>query len=826
MKRTAKAIIVIALSLAVLSGGFFMYQELKPPKHITEKAALPGGAAWTATPYMTETGKEIPGLEEAVKDKLYWLETTQPMPATITVDEAARTLVFENGAMRRVLHLPTDAEPFVFTQSLKNTYINQELLDGTIAPEAIIGLYDKGYREIYSKQEILLEPEYFYVGGSGEPSQTFQLTSYEIIEGCEKPFEWTPHPVYGDPAAGEWPPRGMRAELYFAASPEMPAQYQGVNLKIIYELYDNLAAMKKRVEITNETDHVITVGRLAAEILHTKKDTAELLSLETSYTGGNEGTIPFNSPLPCGCANEAEDSPLHALKNISHACYEAGPAYQLEPRQRFAAFDCYELLHSTFWFELRAREQLGMYRKLFPWITDNPLTFHATLPLSREVIDHAANAGFEMVIQSFSVAEDRSQEMMATDQVALDYYKELIAYAHSKGVAIGIYQAQYLLDQYKTSAAYGKNGIGQWNTWCLASAAFDDYFEKFIRFVEYTGIDCVEIDGPYPNCYCDNGELHQGTEHSQHAVHYGYFDSQVKQWENATRLLCKTLRDLGVYIKVPAWYYMNGGNKCGIGYEEIAWSQPRQEQLIYARQIIHNGSYARTMAMSWTHVPFAEYHGGGSKAAFFPFKKNPEDYNWVAAQCLGNGLTSDFRGTALYDEATEGILQTWTAFYKQHRAIVNADLVHVRQAQFRKGETGTRTNGIDVLFHADANTPGEKGLLWVYNQTDEIRTAAIEVPMYYTGLTDLPYPQVPVYGSLGKDVHTYGEYPPNYDWLPQSSGGEYRLPDITGESRGQAVFVDADGNRQTHAIDSNGNVLLEITLQPMQFTWLVLEAAE
>lgn len=816
---------LIPVVCAVLIGAIILSivnrQGQSQPVVVQSKSPAISSAAWTATPYMDERGKVIEGLESAVQGKKNWIETTQPMPAVITVDEGSGTITLTNGAITRVLHFAGKGETGFYTSSYRNEYTQKELSGTAMLPEAMLGLYDKPYREIYSGEEILFQPVYYYVGGTNGDS-TFLLDNWQVYDTCEVPFAWRPNTQYGDPAASIWPPKGKRLEVLFKAPEDFPAAYQGLEIKLIYELYDNLAAMKKRVEITNKGDTTVTVGRLATEILGNSDNMQQLMMLETSYSGGNESTIPFNTPLPCACGEQQEDSPMKALAGTVHACYELGPAYQLDGGKdmTFSAFDTYELVYSTYWFEQRALERLGMYRRLFPWITDNPLTFHSTEKLTKKLIHHAAEAGFELIIQSFSV-KDASANMLTTNQKVLDSYKELVDYAHSKNISIGIYQAQYQLDQYKTSPEYSANGKGTWGTWCLASAGFDDYYDKFLHFVSYTGLDCVEIDGPYPNCVCDNGEKHQGTEHAKHAVHYGYYDSQVKQWENATRLLCASLKNLGVYIQVPAWYYMNGGNKCGIGYEEIAWSESRQEQLIYGRQIMYNASYARTMSMSWTHVPFKTYHGGGKAAAFYPFRKNKADYNWIMAQNLGNGVTGVFRGKRLYDSDTLKTAQKWVNFYKEHRAIINGDMVHISQAAYIEGNKG-RTQSFDTLFHVNP-AGAERGLLWVYNQSDSIMTGEITVPMYYTGLTNLNYPQVPVPGSLGKDVYHYGEYPPNYDWLP-SQQADYRLPEaVNGRTSGKTIVIDEAGNEKTYSIDSNGNLHIIVTLQPMSFTYFIMK---
>lgn len=810
-------------------------------------------------------------------EKLDWTSTTKNMPAKIEVNGSS--LIMSNGSISRKFNIPKIGGTDFYTFSYKNTYIDKELLSKEIVPDTYLGLYDKSYNKIYSGTNILLEPDYYFIGGIAEENSkwmknidieeksieahttntassaldithkstqtnTFVFDGYQIFDTCEKPFEWEPRSKpYSDPVAFDWPPKGKRIEFTFSAPNTFPIAYQGIKIKLIYEIYDNLAAMKKRIIFTQENDNTITLGRLAPEVLNGNKNMDNLLYIETSYTGGHEGTIPFDSGLNCECNKEATNSSFKELENMHHTCYDIGPAYQLPDnlgRKEFSSFEIYELVHSTYWFEQQSRERLGMYRKLFPWITDSPLTFHNTNSLTKDTIDMVAGAGFEMIIQSYdSSTVNETESMLTRNTTILNKYRDLVDYAKSKGIDIGIYQAQYQLDDYKKDPTYGANGIGRWGTWCLASAAFDDYWDNFKYFLEYTGINCVEIDGTYPSCLCDNGEKHINENletdpansssitiknPSKYAVHNGYFDSKVKQWENVIRMMNTEFRNSGIYIKVPAWYYVNGGNKAGIGYEEIAWSQPRKEQLLYARQLIYNASYVRTMSMSWSHIPFKNYQGGGAEAAFYPFKDNKEDYNWVLAQNMGNGITSDFRGTQLYDDETKEIMQKWVSMFKKYRGIINADFVHTKQASYGEDiEPVDRSRGLamDTLFHADPNNNGEKGLIWIYNQTDEERTEVITIPMYYTGLTNLKYPPASQPGSTGKDVHAYGQWPPNYSWLPEHKD-DYVLPKITGTSSGNAIFL-AEGIKAIRkSIDSNGNVELEVTLPPMRFTYYTI----
>lgn len=822
------AVIVITVPCAVL---------LQPILTVEDTMLEPTDPnAFVATGNTDAYGNVIENLQEAVNGKEYWLASEQQYKAEISAD--ASNVVMDNGIIRRVFHLPVKGDSYFYTSEFKNTYIEKDLIN-SIMPECVLGLYDKAYDDIYlpktdlsstdsDRELIRYAPDDAFVGGKN-CGNTFHLTSYEIFETCEARFTYRPDAVWSDPAAGEYPSKGKRVEFVFRAvagegcDAEFAQKYADLEIRLVYEIYDNVPVIKKCVQFYNEGEKTVTIGRLLLEVLETSDAGDDLLEIETSYVCGDDTTVSFNSSLPCECAKDPDDSASFYYQKYVHSCYDLGPAYQLDKNDTFETFDTYEYVYSTYWFEQQSKERLAIYRILFPWIMDNPLTFHSTQKLTRQVIDHVAEAGFEMVIQSFGV-QDNTEFMMTRDHAVLDEWKSLVAYAHSKGVGIGIYQWQYKLDQYKTAASYGKNDMGQWGTWCIASTAFEDYYRDFIHFLEYTGVDCVEIDGPYPNCACNNGEEHQDTSHSSHSLHNGYFDSKVKQWENGVRTLTAKLRELGVYVKTPAWYYMSGSNKCGIGYEEIAWSQPRKEQMIYGRQILHNGSYVRTAAMSWTFMPLDVYHGGGLAASYSPYVFNQFDYDWGMGQNLGNGLTSDIRGKNLYDSSTLKTIQKWTSFFKQHRSVVNADIVHIKQASVKSERNRSEASGIDAIFHTNARLKEEKGLLWVYNQTKERRICTLTVPLFYTGLTDFNFPTPPVFGSTGKGVKVYGEYPPNYSWLPTGMP-EYRLPQVTDRISGRVSVTDEKGNTVVYSIDSNGNVTLHFTMEPMTYTHFLFKAA-
>ena len=69
-------------------------------------------------------------------------------------------------------------------------------------------------------------------------------------------------------------------------------------------------------------------------------------------------------------------------------------------------------------------------------------------------------------------------------------------------------------------------------------------------------------------------------------------------------------------------------------------------------------------------------------------------------------------------------MKRWVAFYKAHRDILDADVIHLRRPDGRDW---------DGLLHVN---PGlkEKGLAFLFNPLDQPIQRRLKLPLYYTGL--------------------------------------------------------------------------------------------
>jgi hypothetical protein len=158
----------------------------------------------------------------------------------------------------------------------------------------------------------------------------------------------------------------------------------------------------------------------------------------------------------------------------------------------------------------------------------------------------------------------------------------------------------------------------------------------------------------------------------------------------------------------------------------VNWSLPRAYQEIIERQNIFDGTWEKTPSMGWMFVPLTEYQGGGAAATIEPLKDHLPHYEQRLANLFGAGVIACYRGPRLYDtDETKAVVKRWVAFYKKHREVLNADLLHLRRADGRD---------LDYVLHVN---PGgmEKGLLMVYNPLEQDVSRTLRIPLYYTGKT-------------------------------------------------------------------------------------------
>lgn len=660
---------------------------------------------------------------EAVKGD--WLLATNNATAKILKSADGKDLIVTNGLICRQFRL----QPYMACFGFKNLVTGKEMLRA-IEPEAEITINNKSYKVGGATGQFERGYlQYSWLDKFTVDKDAFYLTDFSIRD-IQPRLKWNPERWNTNK---QWPPEGKEIDFKFQA----PAKFlEGVTVNIVYEIYDNIPLISKRMIISNNSNDRVIINTFNSE---------KLAMVEESAGANEDGFFPaphicVQSDYTFGGASHADanhttfwlaDTMFTSQVNYNlqtHCLLESkppiGPDYVLQPAKKFETFRTYELMYDSYEKERCGLEERKMYRMLAPWITENPIFLHLTTTdrqMVKNAIDQCADVGFEMVILSFGSGLD----MEDTSEANIEKFKSLANYAHAKGIEIGGYSlfSSRSIDSADDviNPATGKPGGAIFgNAPCLGSKWGLDYIQKLKTFITKTKFNVLENDGPYPGDICAS---------LTHPGHDGVNDSQWKQWSLETAFY-QWLRERDIYLNAPDWYLLNGSNKIAIGYREDNWSLPRERQIILGRQNIYDGTWDKTPGMSWTFVPLTQYHGGGPAATIEPLHEHLDAYEAHLAQNFGSGVQACYRGPRLFDTpATEALVKKEVAWYKKYRSILNADIIHIRRADGRD---------YDAVMHVDPKGK-EKAFVMIYNPLDTGITRTIKLPLYYTGLTNMAH---------------------------------------------------------------------------------------
>ncbi len=629
-----------------------------------------------------------------------WL--VQPYSKSATVQETDNQLLLDNGLIqRRFVTAPNFA-----TVDYINQITGSRLLRG-IKPEAVLTIEGQQFEVGGLKGQ----PEYAYLDEEwilANDQNAFQFREYRVGEP-EAPYPWVQR---RSNAASAYPPAGVTLTITFSPPPAIgvKSDVSFLQVDVHYELYEGIPALSKWVTIHNKGQNPIQLDSLSCEILAVNEQEQHRLQVESDYAFSGMQTTRWGP-----------DKDYHQMPLLMTSHYPLGPGVHLQPGETFKSFRTFELLHDTDDRERKGLARRKMYRTVAPQVTENPIFMHvrnAEPNAVRLAIDQCAEVGFEMVIITFWSGFNIESE----DPKYIATMKALTDYAHSKGIQLGGYTLMCSSrdvgkDFNCIRPDAGKPGTQFGHNACLASSWADSYFKRVFNFMDATGMDVIETDGPYHGAVCAS---------TTHKHHNGLADSQLRQWEACVRFYHEC-RARGIFINSPDWYYLNGSNKCGMGYRETNFSLPRERQILIARQNIYDGTYQKTPSMGWMFVPLVQYHGGGQAATFEPLSEHLDDYEAYLAQNFGSGVIACYRGPRLFDtEQTRAVVKKWVDFYKKYRPILESDLIHVRRPDGRS---------IDCILHAHSQI-SPCGLAMLYNPTHKARQTTLKLPLYYTGLSE------------------------------------------------------------------------------------------
>ena len=673
--------------------------------------------------------KKIAGLPQISlpldKPATDWLLDPAPYTAGIYQANGGKDIVISNGLTARIFRItPNLATMDYINLMLGETMIRAVSSEGEVTIDSVA----------YPLGGLSGQFEYGYTKYDWVDSLTVTPNSFRVID-----FETGPLQKNIDWANKRWSPiknKEVTGKM-ITFTLQGPGALSGVKAKVHFAIYDGLPCISKWIDFENTSALPINIDNFKIE----KLAMVEHESPVNERTPNPDKYIKYNIHVESNWGllgfteRESDKAEYWEIDpNFSSQCNWArqtpcilevrlpiGPDVMLRQGESLTTLRTWEMPFDSYDRERKGMFQRRMYKKISPWVTENPIFLHCTSSdpaIVREAIDQCVATGYEMVILSFGSGLDMENE----DPQYIAGIKELVDYARSKGIELGGYSllaSRWVSDEVDViNPATGKRGDMIFGSSpCLCSEWGYEYFRKIKSFFEKTGMTVFENDGSYPGDVCAS---------TTHKHHRGLGDSQWLQklkMDSLYRWMCEN----GIYTNVPDYYVLCGSNKVGIGYREDNWSLPRERQLVLGRQIIYDGLWERLPSMCWTFVPLVEYHGGGAAATLEPLNDHLDAYVGHMMQNYGSGIQACYRGHRLYDtDKTKAAVIEVVDWYKKYRDILNSELIHIRRADGKD---------YDAMMHVNPFI-GEKGFVMVYNPTGSDMTRKIELPMYYTGLHD------------------------------------------------------------------------------------------
>ncbi|SDS33985.1 hypothetical protein SAMN05216490_0977 [Mucilaginibacter mallensis] len=659
--------------------------------------------------------------EKQAKD---WLINNKGYIASIKKSADGKDIILSNGLLKRVFRI----QPNIACISYENLSSGQQLLRN-VKPEAVLTIDGKKINigGLYGqKEQAYLLPEWIDAFTANE--YDFQFKSYSVSE-IQPYIKWKQTFWAGNIKKAT----GKVLTLNFQSN-----SLKGIDVAVHYELYDGIPLIVKSLSVTNNSNHSIIINRAINEILGLVEEESAVVGtpeqmqkqhgiyIETNYAFNNSMRYDLSDQTTHWKADSVYTSQVNY--NYETPCLlevypEKVTSIKLQPNEVFNSVRTHELLMDSYDRERRGLAIRKMYTTVAPWTAENPIFMHLVSHNDEQVksaIEQCAATGYEALILSFGSHCD----MEDTTAANIKKWKQLAQLAHQKGIKIGgysLFSSRRISDSDDViDPVTGKPDVAAefGNAPCMGSNWGLAYINKLKYFLENTGFDIFENDGPYP------GDLCASTTHPGHS---GLGDSQWKQIE-LQKGLYHWCNEHGIYVNAPDWYLLDGTNKIALGYREVNFSLSREQQRVLNRQNIFDATWEENPSMVWGFVPLTRYQGGGEDAVLEPLANHLKDYEQLMMQYYGAGIQACYRGPRLYDtEKTKQLVTQTIAWYKQYRDILNSDIIHLRRADGRDW---------DGIIHVNAHLK-QKGLVMLFNPTKEKITRTIKLPLYYTGLTTI-----------------------------------------------------------------------------------------
>ncbi len=701
------------------------------------------------------------------QDRKDWLLDGSSYVATITENKDQNRIVLGNGLVERIFSISPNCATVAY-----NNLMTGESEIRAVRPEAELTINGKTYIVgglTHQPVQNFLSEEFRNTMRSIPGSFTY--VNHKISDTKER-MAWQPNEQWLTENL-PWPVPGKRITFTYKAPEGVDSDIANLKVDVVYEMYNGAPIISKWLEIRNDGEKQVVLNAFKSEILamvetapkvhYGEPHEVRVLCQEEGATTQNYRKAPAQTDAPrdyidrftqlfvvtdyamggdmepmkdnpavrwCFDHPEYEKTGIRYYGQYKPARLEVMPPMQPEIKipanSTWDSFTAFEMMRDATDTERRGLAECKFWRMMAPWTQENPILMHvkkADPESVKKAIDQCAEVGFEMVIMTFGSGFN----ILNSSEEYLGQMKELGQYAKSKGIALGGYsllascggKKEYLAISPITGkpATSRFDGARFGHSPCLATDWGETYFNTLKAYFKQTGMNVFEHDGSYPGDVCAS---------TSHSGHEGVGDSQYKQWERIHEYY-QWCRANGIYLMVPDWHFLSGSSKTPMGYVETNWSLPRAYQEIIERQNIYDGTWQKSPSMGYMFVPLTQYHGGGAAATIEPLNEHLDHYECRLQNLFGAGVQACYRGPRLYDtDTTKKLVKKWVSFYKKYRVILNSDIIHLRRPDGKNW---------DGILHVNP-TLEQKGFISVYNPLDVDIEEIINVPLYYSGLTN------------------------------------------------------------------------------------------
>lgn len=652
-----------------------------------------------------------------------WIINNRSFNTSISLVNDGNDLILNNGLVKRVFRL----KPNVACIGYENLINSQQLLRA-VKPEA----------------EVVIDGEKHNIGGLyGQKEQAYLLPAWvDSFTANENDFQFVSYSESSIEPYIKWKQSSWVSNNKIPSGKMISFLYRSdlqkeIDITVHYELYDGIPLIVKWLSINNHSSHTIQLGRVTNEKLAVVEEESAVVGSPEQMKKQHGIYIETNYAFNNAMRYEISDQTTH-WKTDSVYTSQVNYNYQtpclleiypdkvtnveLQPGEIYNSVRTHELLIDSYDRERRGLAIRKMYNTIAPWTTENPIFMHLLSTDDKQVedaIDQCVATGYEALILSFG----SHCKLDDTSDDNIKKWKHMAELAHQKGIKIGgysLFSSRRISDEDDViDPKSGKPDAAAYFGYapCMGSKWGLEYISKLKYFFENTGFDIFENDGPYPGDVCAS---------ITHPGHKGLADSQWKQME-LQKGLYHWFSEHGIYVNAPDWYYLDGTNKGTLGYREVNFALSREQQKILNRQNIFDGTWERNPSMSWGFVPLTAYHEGGEASVLEPLSRHLKDYEQLMVQYYGAGIQACYRGPRLYDtDETKQLVIKTINWYKNHREILNSEIIHLRRADGRDWDGFLHVNPSGV----------EKGLLMLFNPLVVPITRTLKIPVYYTGLSD------------------------------------------------------------------------------------------